>query len=168
MGRLMSKTAPEVDLVHVLPLLGMLVLVFIAAAINVVRRWRGAGDVDRALWSPQQIAAARHWRISLGIVLIAGWACLAVALIHHALQPEVAALLPRTIGPMQIPDWFALAIHTSSNYHGLWYMLFATGVWVAECLDRRDRPPRPFKPVYGFICFLAAASIVADATCLSG
>jgi hypothetical protein len=158
----MSKTAPGADLVDASLLTGMLLTVFVAAAIYVIRRWRGLGEVDDASWSPQQIATARHWRIILCIMLIAGWACLAVTLVHHALQHEAVALLPKTLGPVPIPDWFALAIQMRSSYRGLWYMLFASGMWFAAALDRRAGSPRAYKPVYAFICFLAAASMAAD------
>jgi hypothetical protein len=38
----------------------------------------------------------------------------------------------------------------------------ATGTWFSVSFDSRDGVARPFKPVYGFICFLVAASVIAN------
>jgi hypothetical protein len=150
------------DLVEAIFVLGMLVFAIGTGAAVIVCRWRGAGEVDRSLWSPRQIVVHRRWRLVLLVLAIAGWACMAVALIDDALRPGIAATLPKAIGPVTLPAWFALVMHPHLDYHGMWYLLWANAAWFAIMLDRRGGKPRPFKPVYGLICLLAVASMVAN------
>jgi hypothetical protein len=152
------------DPIEAILMLGMMVLVIATGAAVIARRWRGSGAPDRSLWSPGQIAVERRWRVGLGVLLIAGWVCMATALIDGALKPGVAESLPKAIGPVPLPGWFALAI----GYHSLWYLLWANGTLFGAILDRRTGAPRPFKPVYGFICFLAVASLWANAALIWG
>ncbi len=154
-----SRGPDPVDAIFVL---GMLALVIGIAAAVIVRRWRGSGESDRSQWSPRQIAIDRRWRLVLGVLVIVGWACMAIALIDDALRPGVAASLPKAIGSVPLPAWFALVMHPWLDYHGMWYVLWATGAWLAAIFDSGGGKPRPFKPVYGFICFLALASIGAN------
>jgi hypothetical protein len=152
------------DPLEAILLLVMMALVIVAGAVLFVRRWCGSGEPDRSLWSPRQIAIERRWRLGLGLLLIAGWVCMVIALIDGALRPGVAADLPKALGPVPLPAWFALAI----GYHSLWYLLWANGLWFAEIPDRGAGAPRAFKPVYGFVCLLALASIVANGALIWG
>jgi hypothetical protein len=154
----------SVDAVQAALALGMLALVIVAATAVVVRRWRGADTGDRATWSPHQIAADRRWRLALGVLLMAGWIVMAVTLVDGALRPGAVATLPKAIGPLPLPQWLAFAL----AYRGLWYLLWGTGTWFGASLDRRNGAPRPFRPVYGFICFLILASLIANAASLHG
>jgi hypothetical protein len=146
------------DLAQAILTLGMMALVIGTGTVTAVRRWRGLNAPSRAQWSPQQIATERHWRVALAILLTVSWATMTIVLIEGALKPGIAASLPQAIGPLPLPAWLALAL----IYHGLWYLLWATGTWFSVSLDSRDGVARPFKPVYGLICFLIAASFVAN------
>ena len=151
------------DLVETTLVLGMLALMLGAGVAVVVRRWLGSGEPDRSLWSPRQITIRRRWLLGLGVLIIAGWACTTIALIDDALRPGVAASLPKAIGPVPLPQWFALVMHPQLDFHGTWYLLWASAtLFLALIESRKDSPPRPFKPIYGFICFLALASIAAN------
>lgn len=150
------------DIVEAILVLGMLALVIGIAAVVIVRRWRGSNEPDHSQWSPRQIAADRRWRLALGVLMMAGWTCMAIALIDDALRPGIAASLPKALGPVLLPEWFALVMHPQLDYHGMWFLLWANGAWLAAMLDKRGGPPRPFKPVYGLICFLTLASIIAN------
>jgi hypothetical protein len=158
----MDNAAAHPDLVEAILVLGMLAFVIGLGAAVIVRRWRGSHELDRGLWSPQQIAVDRRWRLTLDLLVIAGWVCMAVALIDDALRPGVAASLPKMIGPVPLPEWFALVMHPRLDYHGMWFLLWASATWFTVVLDTRGDPPRPFKPVYGFLCLLAVLSIVAN------
>jgi hypothetical protein len=159
-----NAAAPQSpDLVEAILVLGMLALMLGAGAAVIVSRWRGSGEPDRSLWSPEQIAAHRRWLLGLGVLIIAGWACAAIALIDDALRPGVAASLPKAIGRLPLPEWFALVMHPQLDYHGMWFLLWASATWFLALIEgRKDGPPRPFKPIYGLICFLALASIAAN------
>jgi hypothetical protein len=159
-----SAAVPQApDLVEAILVLGMLALMLGTGAAVIVCRWRGSGEPDRSQWSPRQIAVSRRWRLGLGVLIIAGWACMAIALINDALRPGVAASLPKAIGPVPLPEWFALVMHPQLDYHGMWFLLWASATWLLALIEsRKGSPPRPFKPVYGFICFLALASIAAN------
>jgi hypothetical protein len=159
-----NAAAPQApDLVETIFVLGMLVLMLGAGVAVIVRRWQGSGEPDSSLWSPRQITSRRHWLLGLGVLIIVGWACAAIALIDAALRPGVAASLSKAIGPVPLPQWFALVMHPQLDYHGTWYLLWASATcFLALIEDRKDGPPRPFKPIYGFVCFLALASIAAN------
>lgn len=156
--------SPSVDIIQAILTLGMLVLVIVTGVTLIVRRWRGVDQRDRTLWSPQQIATEQRWRLALGVLLIVSWVFMAVALIDGALRPGTAASLPKAIGPLPLPAWLALAV----AYPGLWYLLWGSGTWFGVNLDGRGGAPRPFKPIYGFICFLASASLLANAASIRG
>jgi hypothetical protein len=158
----MNNAAGGPDLVEAILVLGMLAFVIGLGAAVIVRRWRGSGEPDHSLWSVPQIAVDRRWRLALSLLVIAGWAGMAIALIDDALRPGVAASLPKAIGPVPLPGWFALVVHPRLDYHAMFFMLWANAMWLTVILDTRGGPPRPFKPVYGFICFLALASICAN------
>jgi hypothetical protein len=159
-----NAAAPQApDLVETIFVLGMLVFMIGTGAAVVACRWRGSGEPDASLWSPQQITVRRRWLVGLGVLVIAGWACAAIALIDDALRPGVTASLPKAIGQVPLPQWFALVMHPRLDFHGTWYLLWASATWFLALIDgRKDGPPRPFKPVYGFICFLALVSIAAS------
>jgi hypothetical protein len=159
-----NAAAPQApDLVETILVLGMLVLMVGAGVAVIVRCWLGSGEVDRSLWSPQQLTVRRRWLLGLGALIIVGWACAAIALIDAALRPGVAASLPKAIGPVPLPQWFALVMHPQLDYHGMWYLLWASATWLVALIEgRKDGPPRPLKPIYGFVCFLALASIAAN------
>jgi|ERR1700678_168457 hypothetical protein len=153
-----------VDLVHVTFVLAMLVLMIGVAVAVITRRWFGADEFDRSAWSSRQIMIDRRCRLVLCLLLIASWACVAVALIDHALQPGVAASLQTEVGPVAVPRWLAVAVGLHFDYHGPFWLFWATFVWLAEMLDRRDWTLQPSKLVVPSVtvCFLACASIFAN------
>jgi hypothetical protein len=154
---------PDVDLFHVLIALGSLTLVISGAGFFFGRRWHGGGEVDRTSWSQPQVLADQRWRVMTGLSLIAAWACIAVALIDHALQPAIASSLPSQLGPLVVPKWFAVAIHPSFANHGLTGLLMVTVAWSFTI----DTPPlrpmvfrrRSFDLWRCFICLLALSCI---------
>lgn len=165
-----AEVSQDADLVHATFVLAMLVFVIGVAAVVVVRQWRGLGDVDHTGWSPQQVEADRHWRLSVCLLLIAAWTCMAVALTDRALVPGITASLRDAIGPVPIPRWFAVAIHPRFDYHGLFWLLWANSVWLGAMLEKRDGTPGRFKLVGagGFVCFLAFGSIFANMANICG
>ena len=144
--------------------IGMMALAIGIWAVTIVRRWRGSDDHAPPPWSPQQIATARHWRVGLGVLLTVSWIYMVTALIEGALTLGVTAALPKTLGPFPLPAWLALALSS----RGLFYLLWATGTWLSTMLERRAGAPRPFKPIFGFICLLALMSVLANVTRLWG
>lgn len=152
------------DLVQAILTLVMMALVIGTGGITIVRRWRGLNVRDRTQWSPQQIATERYWQVALAVLLTASWVYMAIVLIEGALKPGIAASLPQAIGPLPLPAWLARALTS----RGLWYLLCATGTWFSTPLDSRDGAARPFKPIYPFICFLVAASVIANMTRIWG
>jgi hypothetical protein len=165
-----AAVSHDTDLVHATFVLAMLVFVVSVAAVVVVRRWRGVDDVDRAGWRPQQVKADRRWRLFLGLLLIASWTCMAVAVTDRALEPGIATSLRAAIGPVPIPKWLAVVIHPRFDYHGPFWLLWANGVWLGAMLEKRDGTPRLFKLVGagGFVCFLAFCSIFANIANICG
>jgi len=137
----------------------MMALAIGTGAGTAVHRWQGLDGFDRPQWSLQQTTTARHWRVALAAILSGSWAYMAIVLIDRALTPGIAASLPKAIGWLPLPAWLAFGL----THRGLWFLLWATAAWFSSIPEKTDVTPRPFKPVYGLICFLIAVSIVANA-----
>lgn len=160
--RPLSRKPRRIDVAEPIFTLGMLALVLGIGAVLIVQRWRGAGSLDRAVLSDRQTTSELRWRVALVTVLITGWACTAIALIDRALRPGTAASLPSTMGSMPLPAWLALATHSGLQHPGFWYVLWATGTWLALMLERPKGPPQSSRLSYGFVACLALVSIAAN------
>jgi hypothetical protein len=146
------------DLAQAVLTLGMMALAVGTGTVAGVRRWQGLDGLNQAQWSPEQIATERYWRVGLVILLVLCWAIMAFVLIKGALTPGILESLPKSLGSLPLPAWLALPL----AYRGLWYLLWATATWFTTVIGRRDGAARPYKLAYGFIGFLAAASVVAN------
>jgi hypothetical protein len=141
----------DAEIARELPGHALWVLLFVAFVLGLVgvmcvRRWLGMMVPDRVGWEPQQILSDQRFRVVLGLALTTAWASVTIALIGHALRPDVVPLVATHIGPLPSPPWLALVLQDGQRL-GLTYARWATGLWldlsISKHWSRSRRGPWP-------------------------